>query len=707
MTVPNAANKIIWLGNGATSVFTYSFPIPAAADVVLTYTDASGNQTVLGPSQYTITGLGTAGGGTVTYPISGPAIAPGTSLTLQRVVPYLQATSLANQGGMWPSAVEGADDYLTYQTQQLAEQVGRAIVGAPGDASNVSYALPAAAARAGQFLGFDSQGDVIAAQPSSGAPISAAMQPVVDAATTALALVALGAAVPIATVAALRANTTVSSAFVCLLGYASVGDGGEGVFLYNAADASSADDGGTIIVDASGRRWHRTGVSAGANVRWFGAVGDGTTDDTAAIQAAINAAQARGFAVFIPVGTFLVSATLNITAPVTIRGVNPGSGAGAVDSSNASIILCAGAFKTGDVLSAVTNYGCLFRDFQIAGALGLVYTSACPRTSGAGIHVSGPTGATNMGSKIENIAFSGVFIGVQLTRCQENTVTRGCYFQAWGDIGFYAENGNTAVESSCGYLSNNQFFGNLGAAELACAQIHCGYGAIYANKFLGARYGLQVYADQTVSIGNVIVSLNSFEENSVQGIYITQSGAVKVTSVEISNNQFSNITEEGIQTHVAVQPEVGGSASDLYDINISGNNFASQMTGAAATCIITNASNVTIANNRMSIIGGSAYGIAVEASSPNTAVLDNQIFANGGTLLGPTGYLLQDTTTLLRDLRSGAFTAALLPAVANGSAVYASDGHTTTSTNQTVIGGGGGCIAWRNRSAWLALVGLT
>lgn len=49
------------------------------------------------------------------------------------------------------------------------------------------------------------------------------------------------------------------------------------------------------------------------SVKDFGAVGDGTTDDTAAIQAAIDAVSATGGAVYVPSGAYLVSG-LSITA---------------------------------------------------------------------------------------------------------------------------------------------------------------------------------------------------------------------------------------------------------------------------------------------------------------------------------------------------------------------------------------------------------
>jgi len=47
------------------------------------------------------------------------------------------------------------------------------------------------------------------------------------------------------------------------------------------------------------------------NVKSYGAIGDGTTDDTTAINAAITAAGTDG-TVFFPKGTYLVSSTLQM-----------------------------------------------------------------------------------------------------------------------------------------------------------------------------------------------------------------------------------------------------------------------------------------------------------------------------------------------------------------------------------------------------------
>jgi hypothetical protein len=57
-----------------------------------------------------------------------------------------------------------------------------------------------------------------------------------------------------------------------------------------------------------------------SNVKALGAVGDAKADDTAALQAAVNAAQATGGAVTLPAGTYRTTAPLNVTGAVRISG---------------------------------------------------------------------------------------------------------------------------------------------------------------------------------------------------------------------------------------------------------------------------------------------------------------------------------------------------------------------------------------------------
>ena len=65
------------------------------------------------------------------------------------------------------------------------------------------------------------------------------------------------------------------------------------------------------------------GISGGINVKDYGAIGDGITDDTAAIQTAINACPSGS--VFFPDGEYLITQTINMKSRVNLLGIGKGS----------------------------------------------------------------------------------------------------------------------------------------------------------------------------------------------------------------------------------------------------------------------------------------------------------------------------------------------------------------------------------------------
>lgn len=129
-------------GNGSNTLFDFPFTIPDATYVSVLYTDTDGTQTLLTTSQYTVAlnapaeGQLWSVGGTVTYPVSGSAIANGTSLTIFRNLPLLQDVTIRNQGNFYPEVTEEALDLQCMETQQVSARTGRIL----GDwATGVDY----------------------------------------------------------------------------------------------------------------------------------------------------------------------------------------------------------------------------------------------------------------------------------------------------------------------------------------------------------------------------------------------------------------------------------------------------------------------------------------------------------------------------------------------------------------------------------------
>ena len=114
-----------------------------------------------------------------------------------------------------------------------------------------------------------------------------------------LSLLASGSSGVIATIAALRAATTsaLPQTQVYVQGYYTTNDDGQGTFLVGP---NAADNGGTVINDASGRSWYRDTQGLDYSVKWFGAKGDGATNDVTSFQLCDTAAAAAGVGVYLP-----------------------------------------------------------------------------------------------------------------------------------------------------------------------------------------------------------------------------------------------------------------------------------------------------------------------------------------------------------------------------------------------------------------------
>lgn len=101
-------------------------------------------------------------------------------------------------------------------------------------------------------------------------------------------------------------------------GYYGAGDGGGGAFFWDSASTAVDDGGITLALSTGGTgRWRRI-FDGPINVKWFGATGDGTTNDRAAIQRAVDfisdvgssgffIGKPLGNTVYVPPGEYVLS----------------------------------------------------------------------------------------------------------------------------------------------------------------------------------------------------------------------------------------------------------------------------------------------------------------------------------------------------------------------------------------------------------------
>lgn len=91
---------------------------------------------------------------------------------------------------------------------------------------------------------------------------------------------------------------------------------GGGSFFFSTTSTATADDGLVFDADDAGGKFLRI-FSGDVNVHWYGAKGDGSTDDLTALRAA----HASGYNVFYPSGEYLVSGSIQVIQGQKAYGV--------------------------------------------------------------------------------------------------------------------------------------------------------------------------------------------------------------------------------------------------------------------------------------------------------------------------------------------------------------------------------------------------
>jgi hypothetical protein len=160
MTISTTIIKNSYSGNGSTDVFAYNFKIDAEAEIQVIIRSSNATETVKSlTTHYTVSGVGTASGGNVTF-TSGNIPANGETVVLRRATTKTQTVDLVENDPFNAETVEGAFDKSVKIGQELQEEVDRSIkLSRTNTMTSTEFAV-SATDRANKILAFDGSGEI-------------------------------------------------------------------------------------------------------------------------------------------------------------------------------------------------------------------------------------------------------------------------------------------------------------------------------------------------------------------------------------------------------------------------------------------------------------------------------------------------------------------------------------------------------------------
>ena len=166
VTVQKDVTKNIYIGNGATTTFPYTFECPSNhPEYIKVYLEKDDGSTVV-----TADFLLDMDNRRIIYPSNGTPLAAGRKIIIVRELPIQQLMNLVNNGPYFAEDVETSFDECVMMIQQLSENIQRSLKLSIGASNDVSTILPYGKDKAFAWSK-DGKGLVLTENPANVIPI--------------------------------------------------------------------------------------------------------------------------------------------------------------------------------------------------------------------------------------------------------------------------------------------------------------------------------------------------------------------------------------------------------------------------------------------------------------------------------------------------------------------------------------------------------
>jgi hypothetical protein len=377
-------------------------------------------------------------------------------------------------------------------------------------------------------------------------------------------------------------------------------DGAAGSFAVDESDTTSADNDGTIIVDALGRRWKRQG-SLVVNVKWFGATGDGSTNDTTTINNCI--ASSQGKLIRFPAGTYIYNGSVTLTNGTNLIG----------DGRNTTIIKCNNPAPTN--LFDCAGYA--------SGIRSMRFIAGVTQTTGNWVQLSG------IESFIDDFYMTGDFNGVNMTG-NVAKITNGRFQDAAAGASRIIAAGGDNSQLISDVLMGAQSPANIAAAGIQVTNSS----ALTLNNVSVIQQGIGLNITSDVSNLGVysIKATNCFFDNCTRAMAITLTGSGNAVRFHFVSCWFGSSTLNNVtlsNNGTGVLEGITFTACDFVNSLQSG--FATGGTGnvndvSLVNCFASGNLNgmfFTNANNCRVVACTIGYGSGLPSNTNNGLVLES------------------------------------------------------------------------------------
>jgi len=525
LLVNDVTPRVQYTATAAQAVFAYPFAIFKDADLKV-YLTPAGNEAddtadiVVLTTDYTVSGAGTTSGGNVTLLAAATA---GDIITIIRDLPIERTIDYQNLGDLSSETFNDDLDKIIMMMQQNERELETRtlkLLRTDSKVTNLNLPFPEPATA----LGWNTAGTAIE--------------------NLNLSVSNIGDSFVVAS-KVLAASISLTSSDAGKKVFVTSADGGPFTVRYNATPGTYADNGGaycgTVFIPTGGDGTiglERDDVAT-INVKWFGAKGDTVTNDTAAIQAAIDFYTTGHGTVYIPPGIYLTTSQITI-AQHRIHLVGSGVYATEIRFTPTADQTCI------KVVGAVVVYQGSIRDMAFytaeptyaKTAINLVDTSFYLIDNvviGGGVTV----GASNFWSN----GASGTSIGLQ-TNGREHTTVRKFFCYADKPI-FLSANPNNVI-SADHYHFSDCYLASGNSAIITVQDLYMSQFTMDGSQvWVGGTYGFYYPLNTTAATSHGIVIKNVRAEQELNATdYTFYIGSTNIQQL-LFENCYQGLTRNG------------------------------------------------------------------------------------------------------------------------------------------------------------------